>query len=54
MRTMHDLVGDILALKKTDLDTLAEALAIFDNDRAEQLKFLLDSHTREEELRRAA
>jgi hypothetical protein len=54
MRTVNDLVGDILSLKKTDLDLLAEALAVFDIRKAEQFKFLLDVRLREEELRSLA
>ena len=52
MRTMNDLVGDILSLKKTDLDMLAEALALYDIRKAEQFKFLLDVRVREEDARR--
>jgi hypothetical protein len=52
MRTVNDLVGDILSLKKTDLDLLAEALAVFDIRKAEQFKFLLDVRVREEDARR--
>jgi len=52
MRTVNDLVGDILSLKKTDLDLLAEALALYDIRKAEQLKFLLDVRVREEDARR--
>ena len=52
MRTMHDLVSDILSLQKTDLALLTEALATYDLRKAEQMKFLLDVQVRTEDERR--
>ena len=52
MRTLHDLVGDILSLSKVDMNMLAEALATYDIRKAEQLQTLLGVSVREEEERR--
>lgn len=52
MKTMHDLVKDILSLKNTDLDLLAEALATYDIRKADRLNFLLKTHVIEEDNRR--
>jgi len=52
MKTMHDLVGDILSLKNTDLDMLAQALATYDIRKADRLNFLLKTHIAEEDMRR--
>ena len=52
MKTMHDLVGDILSLKNTDLDMLAQALATYDIRKADRLNFLLKTHIIEEDNRR--
>jgi hypothetical protein len=52
MKTMHDLVKDILSLKNTDLDLLAEALATYDIRKADRLNFLLKTHVIEEDSRR--
>ena len=48
MRTMKDLVSDILSLSKTDMAMVAEALAQFDLAKAEQLEHLLSVYSREE------
>ncbi len=52
MRTMHDLVGDILSLQKNDLNMLTEALATYDIRKAEQISFFLSTHIRAEDERR--
>lgn len=52
MRTMADLVRDILSLQKNDINMLAEALATYDIKKAERLKFLLDVSVRVEDERR--
>ena len=52
MRTLHDLVGDILSLSKVDMNMLAEALSLYDIRKAEQLQTLLGVSVREEEERR--
>ena len=52
MRTLHDLVGDILSLSKIDTYMLAEALALYDIRKAEQFQHMLGVSVREEEERR--
>lgn len=52
MRTMESLVKDVLSLQNTDLDMLAQALALYDIRRADRLKFLLNTHIIEEDSRR--
>ena len=52
MRSMANLVTDILNMQNTDLDMLAEALALYDIRKADRLKFLLNTHIIEEDARR--
>lgn len=52
MRTQFDLMKEILALSKTDMSAMAEALALYDLRKAEQLKFFLETHIQDEERRR--
>jgi hypothetical protein len=52
MRTLADLVIDVLSLSNTDMDTLAQALAIHDIRKADRLKFLLTTHIQEEDAQR--
>lgn len=52
MRTMANLVSDILNMPNTDLEMLAEALALYDIRKADRLKFLLNTHIIEEDARR--
>ena len=42
MRTMFDLVGDIVSLNDDDLQLLADALVLYSNTKAERLEFLLN------------
>jgi len=52
MKTMTNVVEDILSLSNTDLGVLAEALALFDIRKADRLKFLLSVAIEEEDKRR--
>lgn len=52
MRTMMDLVKDVLSLSNTDLDLLAQALATYDIRKADRFKFFLTTHIIEEDARR--
>ena len=52
MKTMTNVVSDILSLSNTDLGVLAEALALFDIRKADRLKFLLTVAIEEEDMRR--
>ena len=52
MRSQFDLMKEILALSKTDMSAMAEALALYDLRKAEQLKFFLETHVQDEERRR--
>ena len=52
MRTMMNLVSEILTMSKTDLAMLAEGLAVFDNRKADQFKTLIEVYVRDEETRR--
>lgn len=52
MKTMNNLVSDILSLSNTDIGVLAEALALFDIRKADRLKFLLTVAIEEEDMRR--
>jgi hypothetical protein len=52
MKTMTNVVSDILSLSNTDLGVLAEALALFDIKKAEKLQFLLTVAIQEEDDRR--
>ncbi len=52
MRTHFDLMKEILSLSKTDMSAMAEALALYDLRKAEQLKFFLETHVWDEERRR--
>lgn len=51
MRTMMNLVSEILTMNKTDLAMLAEGLAVFDNRKAEQFKTLIEVYVRDEETK---
>lgn len=51
MRTMMNLVSEILTMSKTDLAMLAEGLAVFDNRKAEQFKTLIEVYVRDEETK---
>jgi len=42
MRTMFDLVGDIVKLSDDELQLLADALVLFSEAKAERLEFLLN------------
>ena len=48
MRTMANLVSDILNMQNTDLELLAEALALYDIRKADRFKFFLNTHIIEE------
>jgi len=52
MKTMNNVVSDILSLSNTDIGVLAEALALFDIRKADRLKFLLTVAIEEEDKRR--
>jgi len=52
MKTMNNVVSDILSLSNTDIGVLAEALALFDIRKADRLKFLLSVAIQEEDARR--
>jgi len=52
MKTMNNVVEDILSLSNTDIGVLAEALALFDIRKADRLKFLLTVAIEEEDMRR--
>ena len=52
MRTMMNLVSEILTMNKTDLAMLAEGLAVFDNRKADQFKTFIEIYVRDEETRR--
>ena len=52
MKTMNNVVSDILSLSNTDIGVLAEALALFDIRKADRLKFLLTVAIEEEDMRR--
>ena len=52
MRTQFDLMKEILTLSRTDMCAMAEALALFDLRKAEQLKYFLDAYIQDEERRR--
>jgi len=52
MKTMNNVVSDILSLSNTDIGVLAEALALFDIRKADRLKFLLTVAIQEEDARR--
>ena len=49
MRTMYDLVGDIVKMNDDDLQLLAEALVMYSDTKAERLKFLLNVMLKEQE-----
>jgi hypothetical protein len=52
MKTLNDVVSDILSLSNTDIGVLAEALALYDIRKADRLKFLLSVAIEEEDKRR--
>jgi|DEB0MinimDraft_4_1074332.scaffolds.fasta_scaffold358782_2 ribosome-binding protein aMBF1 (putative translation factor) len=45
---MKNLASEIMRLSKTEMNTLAEALATFDTAKAESLEHLLGIYCREE------
>lgn len=47
MRTIADLVNDVLSLNNKDLELLAEAIALYDTEKAVTLEFLLNVNTKE-------
>ncbi len=47
MRTMADLVNDVLSLNNKDLELLAEAIALYDVKKASILEFLLNANIKE-------
>jgi hypothetical protein len=49
---MESLVKDVLSLQNTDLDMLAEALALYDIRKADRLKFFLTTRIIEEDSKR--
>ena len=49
MRSMTQLINEILNMSKDDMDLLAEALAFYDIRKTEQFKFFLEVHIKEEE-----
>jgi hypothetical protein len=49
MRTMYDLVGDIVKMNDDDLQLLAEALVMYSDTKAERLEFLLNVMLKEQE-----
>ncbi len=54
MKTMTNVVSDILSLDNTDTGVLAEALVLFDIKKADKLQFLLTvalQEAREEDKR---
>lgn len=52
MKTLNDVVNDILSLSTTDLETVAEALATYDIRKADRFNFFLKTHIIEEDMRR--
>ena len=52
MKTLNNVVSDILSLSNTDIGVLAEALALYDIRKADRLKFLLTVAIQEEDARR--
>ena len=49
MRTMYDLLGDIVKMNDDDLQLLAEALVMYSDTKAERLEFLLNVMLKEQE-----
>lgn len=49
VRTMYDLVSDIVKLNDDDLQLLAEALVMYSATKAERLEFLLNVMHKEQE-----
>ena len=56
MRTMANLVSDIMSLSTKDLDTLAQAMAWYSavpnpeaRNKAQALEFFLSAHNKEQE-----
>ncbi len=49
VRTMYDLVGDIVKMNDDDLQLLAEALVMYSDTKAERLEFLLNVMLKEQE-----
>ena len=55
MRTMANLVSEIVNMNSKDLEMLAQGICWFSmgtTDQAEKLKFFLDNHIREQRERR--
>jgi hypothetical protein len=49
VKTMYDLVGDIVKMNDDDLQLLAEALVMYSDTKAERLEFLLNVMLKEQE-----
>ena len=49
VRTMYDLVSDIVKLNDDDLQLLAEAVVMYSSAKAERLEFLLNAMQKEQE-----
>ena len=49
VRTMYDLVSDIVKLNDDDLQLLAEAVVMYSGAKAERLEFLLNAMQKEQE-----
>ena len=49
VRTMYDLVSDIVKLNDDDMQLLAEALVMYSETKAERLEFLLNVMLKEQE-----
>ena len=49
MRTMYDLLGDIVKMNDDDLQLLALALVTFSATKAERFEFLLNAMHKEQE-----
>ena len=49
VRTMYDLVGDIVKMNDDDSQLLAEALVMYSAMKAERLEFLLNVMHKEQE-----
>ena len=50
MRTMHELVADIINLNQKDMELLAEALVWYSEEKAADLEFLLNMMYKEKEV----
>lgn len=50
MRTMHELMADIINLSDKDMELLAEGLVWFSEEKAADLEFLLNMMYKEKEV----